>query len=196
VQGVAGDIELAVQGRGIFSAEVERDGGEKESAGRWSWWTVLVVGVGSWGSDGLEGDVACDERGLASAGIDEAGVGDTHFALPGGGVCGVGMIGECAGDGASGGDVRRDAGAGDVEPFEEGCGGEAGGADLNCGGVGIAYVWNGSRDGESGGIGRSGGRPTAVDVLEAVEVAGGGAEALEVDIEGLSGDEVGASGTG
>ena len=35
-----------------------------------------------------------------------------------------------------------------------------------------------------------------MDVLESVEVAGGGAEALEVDVEGLVGDEVGAAGAG
>jgi len=83
-----------------------------------------------------------------------------------------------------------------VQPVEEGRGGEAGGADFDGGGVGVADVGEGAGDGEGGGIGGAGGRPAAADVLKAVEVAGGGAEALEIDVEGLGGDEVGAAGAG
>ena len=150
-----------------------------------------VGGVTDWRvTSPVISEVAPDAR------IDEAGVGDEHFALPGGGAGWVGVIGEGSGEGAGGGDVGGDAGAGDVQPVEEGGGGEAGGADFDGGGVGVADVGDGAGDGEGGGIGGAGGRPAAVDVLKAVEVAGGGAEALEVDVEGLGGDEVGAAGTG
>ncbi len=86
-----------------------------------------------------------------------------------------------------------DAGAGDAEPVEHSGGGKARGANLDGGGFGIADVGDGSGDGEGGRVGGAGGRPTAVDVLKAVEVAGCSAEALEIDVERLGGNEVGAA---
>jgi hypothetical protein len=143
----------------------------------------------------MESDVAGDQRRRAGAWIDEAGVGEEHLALPGGEAGWIWAIGEGSGEGAGGCDVGWDAGAGYVQPVEEGCSGKAGSADFDGGGVGVADVRDGARDGEGWGIGGASGRPAAVDVLKAVKVRGGCAEALEIDIERLGGDEVGAAGS-
>jgi hypothetical protein len=106
------------------------------------------------------------------------------------------MIGEGPSEGARGGDVGGDARAGDAEPVEKCRGGKTGGPDLDNGGVGVADVRESAGDREGRRVGRAGGRPAAVDVLKAVEVTGCGTKALEIDVEGLGGDEVGPAAAG
>src|SRR5579862_754618 len=131
----------------------------------------------------MEDDVARDEGVASRMGIGEAGVGDLHRSLPWRGRGEFRVIGERAGERAGGGYVRRDARAGDAEPVEDGGGGKTRSADLDGSRFGIANIGNGSRYGESRRVGGACGRPAAVDVLKAVEVACGGAKALEIDVE-------------
>ena len=160
-------------------------------------WRCEVTKIRDWrGGDGLEREIAGDQRRCVGAWIDEAGIGDQHLASPRGEAGWVWVIGESSGEDAGGGDVCGDARAGYVQPVEESRGGEAGGADFDRGGVGVADVGDGAGDREGWGAGGAGGGPAAVDVLKAVEVRGGSAEALEVDVEGLGWHEVGSTGSG
>ena len=104
------------------------------------------------------------------------------------------MPGEARSEGAGCGDAIGNTRTGDAEPVEQGGGGDAGSAGVEGGGVEGADVGEVSGEGEDGSRGGAGGRPAAANVLKGVEVAGGGAEALQIDVEGLGGDEVGAAG--
>ncbi len=84
VEGVAGGVASAFEGCWLFAAEGESGGSEEESAGKyWGRRALVVMEVGWRGRcDGLDGDVAGDQGRCAGAGVDEAGVGDPHLALP------------------------------------------------------------------------------------------------------------------
>ncbi len=127
-------------------------------------------------------------------GIDEAGIGEEKVAVPGERAGWAGSVVDVASQCAGGGDVGGDAGAGNAEPVDEGSGGQAGSSDLDRGRFEVAKIGKSASEGENGRVRGAGGWPAAAEALEAVEVAGGGAKALEVDVHGLRGYEVGATG--
>ncbi len=62
VQGVAGGVEVAFEGCGVSAAEGKCHGSETETARRrGGGWLFLVVKVGHWRCDGLDGHVSGDE---------------------------------------------------------------------------------------------------------------------------------------
>jgi len=85
---------------------------------------------------------------------------------------------------------------GNVQPIEKGHSGKTRSADLEIGGLRVADVGDRAGEGEDGCIGGASRWPTAANIFEGVEVAGGCAEALQINIHRLRGNEVGAAGTG
>ena len=200
VKGVAGGVELAVEVAGSLPPRGREVGASWKSAGEAVGAAVFMVRIGGWRmglSDRLNGDIT-SRLGRVSPARGLRSLASVMCISPCQGVelLEFWMVGERSGECAGGGDVGGDSRAGDVQPVEEGCGGKARSADLDGGGVGIADVGDGSGDGEGWWPGGSGGRPAAVDVLKAVEVAGGGAETLEIDVERLGGNKVSAASAG